>query len=174
MKKVINTMVESIKAAIIRDMQNLSNDEKRVHTLAIVLKAYNDFQESERDGVDYIFDLNNREDLKCCVEGGLTAQVICGLWLRSQSTHTPFFHFGVNHEEPKQYRTMRDLRDNLISWLDELLPYVIAYPYAYQSYRDVYTAYVTDVVLGLQDTENSYLSDLDALAELKRKMQVMD
>ena len=51
---------------------------------------------------------------------------------------------------------------------------IIAYPYAYQSYRDVYTAYVTDVVLGLQDTENSYLSDLDALAELKRKMQVMD
>ena len=91
MKKAINTMVESIKAAIIRDMQNLSNDEKRVHTLAIVLKAYNDFQESERDGVDYIFDLNNREDLKCCVEGGMTAQEICGLWLGSQSKHLQYF-----------------------------------------------------------------------------------
>ena len=63
---------------------------------------------------------------------------------------------------------------NLVAWLDELLPNVVAYPYAYQSYRDVYTAYVTDVVMGVYDTNDSYLSDLDALAELKRKLEVID
>lgn len=173
MKKAINTMVESIKAAIIRDL----NDVYSVNgykVLKMVLAAYNDFQESERDGVDYIFDLNNREDLKCCVEGGMTAQEICGLWLGSQSKHLQYFYFGCNHPQAEPINTWKELRMNLVAWLDELLPNVIAYPYAYQSYRDVYTAYVTDVVLGLQDTENSYLSDLDALAELKRKMQEMD
>ena len=182
MKKAINTMVESIKKSIIRDLNDVYS-VKGNKVLNMLLKAYNDFQESERyndfqeserDGVDYIFDINNTDDLKCCIDGGMTAKEIGGLYLGSHNDHLPYFYFGCNHPQPQPIYTWKELRMNLVAWLDELLPNVVAYPYAYQSYRDVYTAYVTDVVMGVYDTNDSYLSDLDALAELKRKLEVID
>lgn len=173
MKKAINTMVENIKKSIIYDTRDVYS-ENGDKVLKMVLAAYNDFQESERDGVDYIFNIDNRDDLKCCVDGGMTAQDICGLWLGSQSKHLQYFYFGCNYPQPQPINTWKELRMNLVAWLDELLPNVLAYPYAYQSYKDIYTAYVTDVILGVQNTEQSYLSDLDALEELKRKLEGRD
>ena len=172
MKKAINTMVEGIKKSIIRDLNDVySVNGNKV--LKMVLAAYNDFQESERDGVDYIFDIDNTDDLKCCIDGGMTAQEICGLWLGSQSKHIQYFYFGCNHPQAEPINTWDELRQNLIAWLDELIPQVLAYPYAYPSYRHVYTLYVTDVILGLQEN-NSYLSDLDVLAELKRELELQE
>ena len=170
MKKAINTMVESIKKSIIRDLNDVYSD-KGYKVLKMVLAAYNDFQESERVGVDYIFDINNTDDLKCCIDGGMTAKEIGKLYLGSHNDHLPYYYFGCNYPQPQPINTLKELRMNLVAWLDELLPNVVAYPYDYQSYRDVYTAYVTDVILGVQNTEQSYLSDLDALAMLKAKLE---
>ena len=167
MKKAINTMVEYIKKSIIRDLNSLKGDK----VLNMLLKAYNDFQKSERDGVDYIFDINNTDDLKCCIDGGMTAKEIGMLYLGSHNDHLPYYYFGCNYPQPQPINTWKELRMNLVAWLDELLPNVLAYPYAYQSYRDVYMAYVTDVILELQGTNDSYLSDLDVLVELKRKLE---
>lgn len=173
MEKAIKTMVESIKKAIIYDTRDVySKNGNKV--LKMVLAAYNDFQESERDGVDYIFDINNTDDMKCCIDGGMTAQEICGLWLGSQSRHIQYFYFGCNHSQAEPINTLKELRMNLVAWLDELLPNVIAYPYSYDSYRAVYTAYVTDVVMGVYGTDDSILSDLEALAMLKAKLGGMD
>jgi hypothetical protein len=173
MEKAINTMVESIKKSIIRDLNDVYS-VKGNKVLNMLLKAYIDFQESERDGVGYIFDINNTDDIKCCIDGGMTSYEIGKLYLGSHNNHLPYFYFGCNYPIPQPINTWNELRMNLVAWLDELLPNVVAYPYAYQSYRDVYTAYVTDVILGLQDTNDSYLSDLDALVELKRKLEEMD
>ena len=173
MKKAINTMVEGIKKSIIRDLNDVYS-VKGNKVLNMLLKAYNDFQESERDGVDYIFDIDNTDDLKCCIDGGMTAKEIGGLWLGSQSKHLQYFYFGCKHPKAEPINTWLELRMNLVAWLDELLPNVVAYPYTYQSYRDVYTTYVTDVILGLQNTEYSYLSDLDALERLKAKLEGKD
>jgi hypothetical protein len=170
MKKAIETMVESIKKSIIRDIYGVNGDK----VMKMIMRAYNDYQEDERDGVDYIFDINNTDDLKCCIDGGMTAKEIGQLYLGSHKDHLPLFHFGCNYPTPQPIKSWLDLRINMIAWLDDLLPYVLAYPYAFQSYRDVYTAYVTDVILGLQDTNDSYLSDLDVLAELKSKLEGMD
>lgn len=173
MKKAINTMVECIKKSIIRDLNDVYS-VKGNKVLKMLLKAYNDFQESERNGVDYIFDINNTDDLKCCIDGGMTAKEIGRLYLGSHNDHLQYFYFGCNHPQPQPINTWKELRMNLVAWLDELLPNVVAYPYAYQSYRDVYTAYVTDVVMGVYNTNDSYLSDLDALAMLKAKLEGKD
>ena len=82
MEKVINTMVEKISAAIINDTRNVYSFEGDM-VLKMVLAAYNDFQEAERDGVDYIFDVENTDDLKCCIDGGMSAKEIAGLYLGS-------------------------------------------------------------------------------------------
>ena len=41
--------------------RNLPTNE---NLMFVTLNAYNCYQEEERDGVDYIFDLNNADDLK--------------------------------------------------------------------------------------------------------------
>lgn len=161
MKKEVNTMVESIKSRIILDMRDVFG-VMGFKTFKMVLAAYNTYQESERDGVDYIFNLNDKYDLKCCVEGGLTAQEICGLWLKSQSTHSEYFLFGCNYSEPQQFATIGEVRDNLIYWLDDMLPYVLAYPHLYGK---VYEKYVTDYIL------DNTMSDLDALAQLRARLE---
>ena len=166
MEKVIETMVRKISGAIINDTRNVYS-AKGDFVLKMVLAAYNDFQESERDGVDYIFDIENTEDLKCCIDGGMTAKEIGGLYLGSQSRHLRYFYFGCNHPTAEPIANLETLRQQLISWLPDLIPNVLAYPFAYESYIRLYERYVSDVI---NDCYND-ISALDALAELKRKLE---
>lgn len=149
-------MVENIKKTIIRDLNDVYS-VKGNRVLNMVLKAYNNFQESERSGVDYIFDINNTDDLKCCIDGGMTAKEIGRLYLGSHNDHLQYFYFGCNYPKPQPINTWEELRMNMIAWLDDLLVDVLAYPYAYESYKNIYIAYVTDVILDLQDTKDSYI-----------------
>ena len=161
MEKAIKTMVQKISGAIINETRDVFSFEGDM-VLKMVLAAYNDFQESERDGVDYIFDLENTDDLRCCINGGMTAKDIGGLYLGSQSQHLRYFYFGCNHPTPKPIANWETLRQQLVSWLPDLIPNVLAYPFAYESYKQLYLRYVTDIIT---------LSDFDALVELKRKLE---
>lgn len=164
MKKAIETMVQKISDAIINDTRNVYSAEGDM-VLKMVLAAYNDYQESERDGVDYIFDIENNNDLKCCINGGMTAKEICGLYLGSQSQHLRYFYFGCNHQTPMPIANWDELRQQLVSWLPDLIPNVLAYPFAYESYRQLYVRYVTDIIVSY---DQSYL---DVLAALKRQLE---
>lgn len=167
MKKAISTMVEGIKKSIIRDLNDVYSVKGNI-VIKMVLAAYNDYQKSERDGVDYIFDIENTNDLKCCIDGGMTAQEIGSLYLGSHNAHLQYFYFGCNYPKPLPINTWNELRMNLVAWLDELLPNVLAYPFAYESYKLLYVRYITDVINGCYDQS----SDLDdALAALKRKLE---
>ena len=145
MEKTIKTMVQKISEAIINDTRNVFSVEGDM-VLKMVLAAYNDFQESERDGVDYICDIENPDDLKCCINGGMTEQEICSLYLGSQSQHLRYFYFGCNYPTPKPIPNWETLRLQLISWLPDVIANVLAYPFAYESYRQLYVRYVTDVL----------------------------
>ena len=147
MEKSIETMVAKISSEIVKDTRDVYS-VKGDSILKMVLSAYNDYQESERDGVDYLFDIENADDLKCCIDGGMTAQVICGLYLGSQSRHLRYFYFGCNHPTPKPIANWETLRLTLVAWLPDLISNVIAYPFAYESYRQLYVRYVTNNIIG--------------------------
>lgn len=164
MKKAIETMVQKISDAIINDTRNVYSAEGDM-VLKMVLAAYNDYQESERDSVDYIFDIENNNDLKCCINGGMTAKEICGLYFGSQSQHLRYFYFGCNHQTPMPIANWDELRQQLVSWLPDLIPNVLAYPFAYESYRQLYERYVTDIIVSY---DQSYL---DVLAALKHQLE---
>lgn len=147
MKKSIESMVVKISSAIVNDTRDVYSAEGD-RVLKMVLAAYNDYQESERDGVDYIFDIENADDLKCCIDGGgMTAQEICDLYLGSQSQHLKYFYFGCNYPTPKPIANWDALRLTLVAWLPDLISNVIAYPFAYESYRQLYVRYVTNNII---------------------------
>jgi hypothetical protein len=113
----------------------------------MLLKAYNRYQEDERDGVDYIFNINNQDDLITCIQGGLTAKEIVNFHNRVKSwvNPTPHFLFGCNHKEMKPMG--RDnIVDAIVAVLDELIDNIIAYPWV-EEYRAVYTHYITNKII---------------------------
>lgn len=115
--------------------------------LAMFLKAYNRYQEDERDGVDYIFNINNKDDLITCIQGGLTADEIVKFHNRVKSwvNPTPHFLFGCNHKEMKPMG--RDnIIDAIVAVLDELIENIVAYPWV-EEYRAVYTHYITNKLI---------------------------
>ena len=111
----------------------VDNDEM----LNAVLHAYNQWQEDERDGADYIFSLDNQKDLECLVRGGMTAKEICGLELKNGHTnsYTKYFFYGQNHYPAEQIKDNEQLIFILTDSLYLLRPYVFLNP---SSYRELY------------------------------------
>lgn len=132
---------EISKSSLVYDLQQgvIHNDE----IFYEVFSAYNRYQEDERDGVDYIFDLNNKEDLICAINGGLTtAEIVC-LW-RNNAEPT-YFLFGCNHPKPNPM-SVNDVKNTLVGHLDELIDYIIAYPWV-EEYRVLYTRFITNKII---------------------------
>ena len=111
----------------------------------LVLDVYNEYQESERDGADYIFDLNKKEDLIVCIKGGLTARMVPELVNKLDDGFTQYFYFGYNHPTPIPIK-FKNLKLNLYKYLDELVDYIIAYPFD-SACRKLYTILITNLII---------------------------
>ena len=111
----------------------------------LVLDVYNEYQESERDGADYIFDLNKKEDLIVCIKGGLTARMVQELVNKLDDGFTQYFYFGYNHPTPIPIK-FKNLKLNLYKYLDELVDYIIAYPFD-SACRKLYTILITNLII---------------------------
>lgn len=125
-------------------LTRIKSDIKCPQCRQMLLKAYNRYQEDERDGVDYIFNILNQNDLITCVKGGLTAYDITDF--NSKVNSTIHFLFGCNHKEMIPMRT-DDIINAILSVLDEIVDNVLAYPWV-DEYRAVYTHYITNKIIG--------------------------
>ena len=140
MEENINQIIEIVKKSIIHDIDN--NDTKAIK---MVLDAYNHYQEDELDSTDYLFDITNQHDLKCMVEGGLTASQIAFVWNKMRDEHlSPYFNFGCNYDGIAAVGTFDDLSRKLISWLDVILPSVLKYAARSIEYANIYEHYITE------------------------------
>lgn len=141
-KKLIENIVETIKPVIAKDIKV---DDK---ALDMVLAAYNRFQDDERNGVDYIFNIEDKDDLQYLVNNcDLTAQDIWRL-VNNMGTndYLPYFHLGENYPEPHFIGKLNDLQNNMIAWLDELLPFVLLYVTRCPEYQAIYEKYITEML----------------------------
>lgn len=145
METIIKKLAESIESNLIHDMncEQIGDD-----TAILVLNAYNRYQEYERDGVDYIFDIRKGEDLKCCIDGGMTAQEIASLNEECTRTEkrTPYFMFGQNHETAEVIPTWEQLKRILGVSLHKVVMHMISNPYV-DGYKELYLYCVSDYML---------------------------
>ena len=114
-------------------------------TIKKVLAAYNRYQEDERDGVDYIFDLTDKDDLKCLVEGGYTAEDIAGAYEKGKETGLFHFTGGCNYAALRHVGTEKDLKRLLTAYLENIVPCVFIYPWI-EEYKALWTMFVTESV----------------------------
>lgn len=142
MERLLNEMVASLKKLITKDL-SLGKENPKV--VDMLLDAYNRYQLDERDGVDYLYNLFNKEDLKKCIDNGLSVSDIAWLYDQTSLNTTSFFYFGVNHEEPEPIANFQELKNLMVNWLCDFLPCVVAYPYL-KEYQAIYKRYVTDLM----------------------------
>ena len=140
MESIIKALAEKIKSAIIED---LSNSE----VMDIVFDAYNRYQEDEKDGREYIFNLQNQKDLLCLVKGGATAEDIVFLYNQAQTRTYYLMCTDIRDLDYLLIENYTKLKKQIICWLDEIVDSVIAYPYV-EEYQKIYFRYVTNFFIG--------------------------
>ena len=143
-KKKVDAFNNLIAVIAEETKRNLPTNESLI---SVTLDAYNLYQEEERDGVDYIFNINNADDLKRCVDGGLTANEIAEIVKNvNEKYYTPYFFFGVNHKSPKQIKEFKELTDQLIANAEEVVKKALAYPFidGYKRFYIYTCSYVLD------------------------------
>lgn len=131
MKECLEKMAKHISENVFAKWVNnaIANDDDI--TIQMIVGAYNAYQENERGSVDYIFDLDNKDDLRTCVEGGLTAKEISKLYDESLCDgRTKLFMFGVNHTKPV-IMTKHELKTALSCFAEEIITNMIMYPHTY-------------------------------------------
>ena len=125
----------------------LAFNENDVPMINRLLCVYNTHQEEERDGVDYIFDFQNKEDLVSCIQGGLTAEELAELVARYNcgncENYTTRFLFGCNHETPYLFK-YSSLKNALLGNAHEIVECMLKYPFCYDN--TIYCRILTDVV----------------------------
>lgn len=143
-KKTLSNMTTAfgqVKDCIITEIEKDFNEDNK-EAIMVFLNAYNEWQENERDGVDYIFDINNQEDLECVVKGGMTAYEIAMIWAKPNYASHGFFFFGCNYPTPKMLTDAESLKNTLLGHVYEVVEFVLTYPYLSKA-QHLYRYYIS-------------------------------
>ena len=139
MKQKIQSLLSDL--CTVAQLRLESNDKEFT---AIVLAAYNRYQEDERDGVDYLFDINNKDDVKCCLDGGLGVQSLAVAYFDYEArSYPPYFFFGLNHPKPSFFMDEDKLRRFLQGVLPEVVRHMFCLPDV-DGYTALYEALISD------------------------------
>lgn len=153
MKKQFDCLVQRMVIQF-RRVVILAFHEHNVPMINRLLGVYNKYQEEERDGVDYIFDFQNKEDLVTCIQGGLTSEELAELVVKfhngveedetatffSDVTTTKFL-FGCNHKTP-HLLMYSALKNAILGNANEIVECMLKYPYCYDN--TIYCKILTD------------------------------
>lgn len=90
----------------------------------VALAAFNEMQDDERDGADYIFDINNEDDLAYLAGRKLITAKEIAFIVNSPDRYRGGY-FTIHYEDGIQ--PVEDIQKTLIGWLDELIPFVMLY-----------------------------------------------
>lgn len=147
MKTELENFIEVIHEDLAWELQTYT-DTKLDNVIQLILGAYNRYEESERDGVDYLFYINNTDDVKCCIEGGMTTKEIAQMYDDfKENRNTGYFFFGQNYDKAKPIIVRGELIDLLIGTLHDVLLRVVCYPYSSEAYKALYGYCVTDYMI---------------------------
>ena len=125
---------------LVKEVEKRFNDKELKKYL---FRAYNRYQEDERDGVDYIFDLSNKDDLVHLVKCGLSANEIYEAY--SKSHNTTYTFYGINHQGIN-FMDYKEFNIQLFSYIEEIVEQIIKYPFD-DCYKWLYTELVTNKLL---------------------------
>ena len=145
MNKSVRNSLEALHGNIVRSIELDLNNPLKKDELQLVLEAYNCYQETEHDGDNYIFNIDDVDDLKCCVDGGLTANEIYQM-VKLNCKH---FTFGrCTMFDRATYKIITDIDLHVLLWgyLEDVVWCALKYVSRCEEYAALYEHYVTESV----------------------------
>jgi len=128
--------------------KKINDDVNAGKNLNMLLAAYNEWQEDEKDGADYIFDINNEKDLKFVVERGFLSAK--GIAFVVNECETGLFQFNGNDPDAGVKGIgIEELKKTLMNTSDTFIRYVIMYAArcgSNSAYTNVYEEYIVPVL----------------------------
>lgn len=109
-----------------------------------IFAAYNRFQEDERDGVDYLFDINNNDDSACVIKGGMTIEELFNLNKKCDQLDKRYYFFGHNHTTPELVG-MLGVKNTIKGVSYEIAEYVIKLHDDVEEYDGLYRYYESEL-----------------------------
>lgn len=128
--------------------KKINDDVNAGKHLNMLLAAYNEWQEDEKDGADYIFDINNDKDLKFVVDRGLLSAQ--GIAFVVNETETGLFQFNGNDPDAGvRGIDIEEVKNTLMNTSDTFIRFVLMYAVRCGSnspYANVYEEYIVPVL----------------------------
>lgn len=138
-------MMKNIKNISVKDLcEKIIERLKENDIFNKVLMAYNQYQEDERFGVDYIFDLDDQEDLKTLVNSGVNAAEIATLY-NDDRYDSAYLYCGENHTNLRCLN-ISEIDKQLIANMGEIVLCMLAYPYV-DGYTPLYQEFITNYIV---------------------------
>lgn len=125
-----NTLITALTiiGRVVRDEIERQRNSLTADQFNVALKTYNAFEEAEHCGVDHIFDLHDKEDLKCMIDGGITLAELA----RLHNEGARYCFFGENHQKPVPLTTplpltTEEVKEQIINRAESITAYALLY-----------------------------------------------
>jgi hypothetical protein len=135
----LNELVHNISTSIIADLRN-DNKEKKEKAFNIVLKAYNTYQDIERNGLDYIFDATNIEDTIVVAKGGTSFKEFYDVFNASDKK-TIYYMVGEKYPD-LVFLSQEEVIKGLIFHLEDVVRHTMVQPYV-DGYNQLFHNYIS-------------------------------
>ena len=146
MKNTFNTFVNE-GAKRFSDLISKAFKEENNELIKSYVTAYNTYQENEKDGVDYLFDLYDTDDINTCFKGGLTPSEQYDMFKLFDNSikATKFFMFGINHQKPN-IMGVNGLELQLTAYATDVIEHMLLFPHCYdrEFYYQIFTKNLVD------------------------------
>ena len=144
-KETTLKLIKLVSNAIIEDLKdNSGNVQNQDDILNTMLEAYNMWQEDTHDGVDYIFNINNKKDVICILQDdNMQVRDISSLYINQfNSNGTPYFRYGQNYEKPKVFTSMESLKEQLIDNTEWVITHLFLFANNTDIYHKLFNMYI--------------------------------
>ena len=112
-----------------------------------MLSSYNFYQEEERDGREYIFDIENKEDVMAT---DLDMEEINEIYNEYKNNGTRYFIFDGNGFV-KRFEDYNEMKSQIISFLDEIVEHIFCYHNTCESHARLFDRYIYETIISNKD-----------------------
>mgnify|MGYP003473211764 FL=1 len=146
-KETTLKLIKFVSNAIVEDLKDNSGSVLDIDDIIdTMLEAYNMWQEDTHDGVDYIFNINNKDDVIFFFFFDKNIQVsdISSLYINQYNNNgTPYFRYGQNYEyHPKVLMSMKQLKTQLIDNAEWVITHLFLFANNTDTYHKIFNMYI--------------------------------
>lgn len=142
-KDTMTRLIDLVSSQVAKDLTKKDDNDIDTELLGIMVDAHNIWQEDCHDGVDYIFDITNKKDVICLLQGDLNVSDINSIYNgQTYQRHTKYFQYGQNYQLPNAFPTIERLKEYLADNAKWIITHLFLFANTTEEYFSIFNKYV--------------------------------